>query len=131
MIGELECVIIDCPSPHKLAEFYRTLIGGEVNKPDPRWLIEPGWATLHTPSGLVFCFAEVADYQPPRWPDPDAPRQFHIDLKVPDLDEAGRQVIEAGGALLDDGGGTRRYRIFADPVGHPFCIIAIGRPPRG
>ena len=124
MIAELECVVVDCPDPRELAEFYRALLGGEVNRPDPRWRRDDDWSTLHTESGLVFAFARVADYRPPRWPDPDPPRQFHLDLRVTDLDEAQRKALEAGATLLDDGGGTRRYRVLADPVGHPFCLVA-------
>ena len=50
MIAELECVVLDCPHPRALAEFYQALLGGEVNKPDRRWGTSDSFATLHTAS---------------------------------------------------------------------------------
>ena len=96
MIAELECVVLDCPQPRALAEFYQALLGGEVNKPDRRWCTSAGLATLHTASGLVLTFQQAKDYRPPRWPDPAHPQQFHLDLSVSDLDEAERRVVGLG-----------------------------------
>ncbi|MFJ6755037.1 MULTISPECIES: VOC family protein [unclassified Streptomyces] len=123
MIAELQCVVLDCPDPQKLAEFYQSLLGGNVNQPDRRWAVGEDWATLHAPSGQVLAFQRAADHQPPRWPDPTRPQQFHLDLGVPDLDRAQEQVLAAGAALLDGGEGGRSWRIFADPAGHPFCLV--------
>lgn len=123
MIADLQCVVLDCPEPTELAEFYRALVGGAVNQEDRRWAVGDAWATLHTPSGLVLAFQRVADYTPPQWPDPTRPQQFHLDLGVPDLDRAQEQVLAAGARLLDDGSGERAWRIYADPAGHPFCLV--------
>lgn len=30
-------VVLDCPEPHALAEFYRGVLGGEVSSEDPDW----------------------------------------------------------------------------------------------
>jgi len=120
MIAELECVVLDCPDPRALAEFYQAVLGGEVNRRDRRWGVGASWATLHAGSGLVLAFQRARDYRPPRWPDPAYPQQFHLDLSVPDLDEAQRQVLALGATLLDD---SRGWRIFADPAGHPFCLL--------
>jgi glyoxalase superfamily protein len=123
MIGSLQCVVLDCPDPLKLAQFYRSLLGGTVNLPDPRWALSRSWATLHTGSGMVLAFQRAADYRPPRWPDPAQPQQFHLDIEVADLNQAHALVIEFGATLLDDGGGVRGWRVYADPAGHPFCLI--------
>jgi catechol 2,3-dioxygenase-like lactoylglutathione lyase family enzyme len=123
MIGNLQCVVLDCADVTELARFYQALLGGEVNRPDRRWSLDDGWATLHTGSGLVLAFQRVGDYRPPRWPDPDRPQQFHLDLAVENLDDAQRQALEAGAALLDAGDGQRNWRVFADPAGHPFCLV--------
>jgi len=121
MIAELECVVLDCPEPRTLAEFYQALLGGEVNKPDRRWGVADSFATLHTTAGLVLTFQRVLDYRPPRWPDPEHPQQFHLDLGVPDLDEGQRRVLKLGATLLKRD--RRGWRIFADPAGHPFCLL--------
>ncbi|WP_329424413.1 VOC family protein [Streptosporangium sp. NBC_01495] len=123
MIGNLQCVVLDCPDAPALARFYRSLLGGELNRPDPRWSLDDDWATLHTGSGLVLAFQGVREYRPPRWPDPARPQQFHLDIDVADLDRARRQVLQLGATLLDAGDGTRGWHIYADPAGHPFCLL--------
>ena len=123
MIGHLQCVVLDCPDAPGLAEFYRALLGGTVNRPDPRWSLDDGWATLHTGGGQVLAFQRVDDHQPPLWPDPGRPQQLHLDIGVEDLDRAHAQVMDLGARLVDDGGGTRSWRIYADPAGHPFCLV--------
>ncbi|MEV7234734.1 VOC family protein [Streptomyces sp. NPDC051020] len=129
MIAELQCVVLDCPDPVRLAEFYRSVLGGRVNEPDRRWALDENWSTLHTDAGLVLAFQRVADHRPPQWPDPARPQQFHLDFGVPDLDAAQAEVVAAGAAVLDDGSGggeadaERPWRIYADPAGHPFCLV--------
>jgi catechol 2,3-dioxygenase-like lactoylglutathione lyase family enzyme len=121
MIGTLQCVVLDCPDVRELARFYQALLGGLVDRPDPRWAVNDDFSTLHTDAGLVFAFQRVRDHQAPRWPDATRPQQFHLDLDVPDLDRAHEQVIALGATLLH--ADTRGWRIFADPAGHPFCLL--------
>ena len=123
MIADLQCVVLDCSRPAELAEFYHALLGGGVDQPDPRWALSDGWATLHTRAGLVLAFQRVADYRPPLWPDPARPQQFHMDFGVADLDQAQEQVLRMGATVLDDRGDGRTWRIYADPAGHPFCLV--------
>ncbi|MDH6629305.1 catechol 2,3-dioxygenase-like lactoylglutathione lyase family enzyme [Streptomyces sp. LBL] len=123
MIADLQCVVLDCADPRQLAEFYRSLLGGAVNQPDRRWALGDGWATLHAPSGLVLAFQRVADHRAPQWPDPDRPQQFHLDFGVTDLDRAQEDVLAAGATLLDGSSAGRDWHIYADPAGHPFCLV--------
>jgi hypothetical protein len=44
---------------------------------------------------------------------------MHVDVFVRDLDVAEQLVLEHGASKLLDGD---RYRVYADPVGHPFCL---------
>jgi hypothetical protein len=123
VIAKLQCLVLDCADVGELSRFYQSLLGGVVDKPDPRWSLSGGWATLHTEGGYVLAFQRVEDHQPPRWPDPAHPQQFHLDLAVEDLDQAQEDVLARGATLLDGGGGKRSWRIFADPAGHPFCLV--------
>jgi hypothetical protein len=123
VLGDLQCVVLDCPEVLQLARFYQGLLGGEVNRPDRRWAVGEDWATLHTPSGSVLAFQRAPDHRPPRWPDPERPQQFHLDIGVTDLDAAERTVLGLGATLLDTGDGARGWRIYADPAGHPFCLV--------
>jgi hypothetical protein len=88
---------------------------------------------------LAFC--GVQNYQPPRWPDPerDYPQQAHLDLIVDDLAAAEQLVLNLGGATLalkdESIPAAQRINkdvypinIYADPVGHPFCMMAEGSP---
>ena len=121
MIGKLQCVVLDCSDVLELARFYQSLLGGAVNQPDPKWAVSDDFSTLHTGSGMVFAFQRVEDYRPPRWPDSTYPQQFHLDVDVPDLEQAQEQVLGFGATLLHVD--TRGWRIFADPAGHPFCLL--------
>lgn len=121
MIGELQCVVIDCPDALRLAEFYREVLGGAVNHPDPRWTVNRDFATLHTPAGVVLAFQRAADYAPPSWPEGGRPQQFHLDIDVADLDRAQANILDLGATLLHTD--SRGWRIYADPAGHPFCLV--------
>jgi hypothetical protein len=116
----LECVVLDCPDPRELAAFYWSLLGGTINQPDPRWAVGDRWATLHTPTGQVLAFQAVDLYVPPRWPDPAHPQHFHLDFHVDALEQAHQSVLSLGGRLLKS---ARGWRVYADPAGHPFCLV--------
>jgi hypothetical protein len=53
VIGRVQCIVIDCPDAVELAQFYRALLGGEVNRPDPRWSTSEAFTTLHVDDGSI------------------------------------------------------------------------------
>lgn len=112
MIGRLHHVVVDCPRPAELAEFYSELIGLPVTYRSPDWVVIAG---NEQSSGIAFQLAP--DHQPPVWPDPARPQQFHLDVMVDDLDVARTAVVALGARAL---GGDH---VYADPAGHPFCLI--------
>lgn len=57
----------------------------------------------------------------PRWRDPTRPQQIHLDVTVGDLANAETVVLDHGASKLEDGDG---FRVYADPVGHPFCLYS-------
>jgi predicted enzyme related to lactoylglutathione lyase len=122
MIGSLQCVVLDCPDVLELAGFYQALVGGAVNQPDARWALDDDWATLHT-GDRVLAFQRAAGHKPPTWPEGERPQQFHLDVGVTDLDTAQEQVTALGARLLDPGPPERGWRVYADPAGHPFCLV--------
>jgi catechol 2,3-dioxygenase-like lactoylglutathione lyase family enzyme len=128
VLGKLQCAVLDCPDAMELAQFYRSLLGGAVNQPDPRWTVSSDFSTLHVDSGPVLAFQRVADHRAPRWPDPAYPQQSHLDVEVPDLDVAQAQVLAQGARLLH--ADPRGWRVFADPAGHPFCLLPAAASPR-
>ena len=42
---------------------------------------------------------------------------MHLDVMVEDVDAAGPRVLALGATKLD------RPGVYADPAGHPFCLI--------
>lgn len=121
MIGNVQSVVLDCADASGLARFYQAILGGVVNQPDARWTVDDDFTTLHTAAGLVLTFQRVADYQPPQWPDTSRPQQLHLDIEVKDPVAARQRVIELGATVLDPG--THGWWIYADPAGHPFCLL--------
>ncbi|MET9225959.1 VOC family protein [Lentzea sp. NPDC003310] len=113
-IGELYDVVIDCPDPDALAGFYRQVIGGEIADSDGHW------TTLVIPGGRRVSFQRVEDYSPPRWPGQEHPQQIHLDVLVADLEAAEPGVLGLGATLLKTYAG---FRVYADPAGHPFCLV--------
>ena len=113
MIGRRHHVVIDCPDPAALAGFYSELIGLPVTYSSPGWVVV---AEDDTSSGFAFQLAP--DHQPPLWPDPSRPQQFHLDVMVDDLAEAEPLVLALGARRLPHGD-----HVYVDPAGHPFCLI--------
>lgn len=113
MIGRLHHIVVDCPDPAALAAFYAELLGLSITYESDDWVViadrDPG-------SGIAFQLAP--DHQPPRWPDPNHPQQFHLDVMVDDLGNADAAARRLGARPLPTGD-----HVYADPAGHPFCLI--------
>jgi catechol 2,3-dioxygenase-like lactoylglutathione lyase family enzyme len=122
-IGRLDVVAIDCPDPHMLADFYRSIIGGRiVENPD-----YGGWVELHTDDGRL-AFQKIDGHRPPTWPEGDVPQQAHVDVDVDDLDAAEPAALELGARKADHQPSPDNFRVFVDPAGHPFCLVRAQAP---
>ncbi len=51
------------------------------------------------------------------------PQQLHLDVEVDDADEAELAVLALGATRLPDPSDAEDFRVFADPAGHPFCLV--------
>lgn len=116
MIGQWHGLVIDCPDPRALAGFYEELLGMTRVQDDGDWVVI-GYAADKT--GVAF--QRVDDYRAPLWPQPTHPQQMHLDVRVDDLATADDRVRDLGARPLEGGGD--RFRVYADPVGHPFCLV--------
>lgn len=112
-VGRAHHVIYDCPDPMALAEFYSRLLGLPITYPSSDFVVVSRDAQT---SG--FAFQRVADHRPPAWPDPERPQQVHLDVMVDDPAIADERVRALGARPLEAGSG-----VYADPAGHPFCLI--------
>jgi len=108
-------VCVDCPDGAALARFYAPLLGMEVT-----W--EGAEGTMISADGQpAVIFQQVPAYHPPRWPDPTCPQQLHLDIEVTDIESAEERTLALGATRLPGGGAD--FRVYADPVGHPFCLV--------
>ena len=105
-------MVIDCPDPAALAAFYSGLLGLPVTYQSDDFAVV---AVSDRSSGLAFQLAP--DHRPPTWPDPAVPQQSHLDVMVEDPAAAGPRVLALGAVKLDGD------NVYADPAGHPFCLI--------
>lgn len=114
-VMDLFAVTIDAPDASALARFYGELTGMDVAYDGPE-------GAMLAADGRYVMFQQIGDdYRAPRWPDPAHPQQAHLDLAVRDMDAAEAEAIKLGATRLEGGG--ERFRVFADPAGHPFCFV--------
>lgn len=134
----LRQTVIDTTDVRGLAEFYRQLLGVRYRQgdeppapgePDPRG---SDWLVLVDASDLpMLAFQQVSELPEASWPsNTPHPQQLHLDLTVPsaaDLEEQHTRALALGARLrfdrFDDP--DEPLRVYADPSGHPFCIIAM------
>jgi catechol-2,3-dioxygenase len=116
MIARPRSIVLDCPDPQVLAEFYSELLGLPITYRDEDW-----W-TIGSNPGWKLAFQLAPDHVAPSWPDPERPQQFHLDVTVDadSIEDAEAQVIALGARRLEPGGPD--FRVYADPAGHPFCL---------
>jgi catechol 2,3-dioxygenase-like lactoylglutathione lyase family enzyme len=112
MTGRLHHVVLDCPDPRALAGFYSGLLGDPITYASDDWVVV---STSSQASGLAF--QRVLDHRAPTWPDPVVPQQFHLDVMVEDVAAATSWVLLLGATKLSG------EDVFADPAGHPFCLV--------
>jgi catechol 2,3-dioxygenase-like lactoylglutathione lyase family enzyme len=110
--GRLHHLILDAADIEAEAEFWSALLSQPVTYRSDDFVVV---ASDDRTSGLAFQLAP--DHQAPTWPDAAVPQQMHLDVMVDDLDEGDAEVLALGARPL---GGDY---VYADPAGHPFCLI--------
>lgn len=120
-IATYSLTALDCPDPLALALFYSRLTGWPLADNS-----RPSWAELD-PGGpgatLAFQLVEDGEFRPPEWPGQEHPQRMHFDFDVPDLDEGERAVLEIGARKHPVQPAPDSFRVFTDPIGHPFCLV--------
>jgi enamine deaminase RidA (YjgF/YER057c/UK114 family) len=118
MIGRLHGIVVDCENPHSLASFYEILLSMQRVQDEPDWVV-----IGDAPGRPGIAFARIPNYRPPTWPEGDRPQYRHFDVRVEDLALAEASVLEIGATKLPGGGES--FRVYADPAGHPFCLVKL------
>lgn len=120
-IATFRVFALDCPDPSELARFYSRITGWPVAaRPDDDWVeLDPGG----TAPTLAFQKISEGGYRPPDWPGREHPQRAHADFMVPDLDAGEAAVLELGARKHDVQPAPESFRVFLDPIGHPFCLV--------
>ncbi len=113
-VGRLHHVVLDARDPHALARFWSAVLGRPVTYTSEDWVVV---ATGEHRSGMAFQLAP--DHEPPVWRDAARPQQVHHDVMVDDVAAAEPMVEALGATRLPSADGS----VWADPAGHPFCLI--------
>ncbi|MBC2907962.1 VOC family protein [Streptomyces cupreus] len=128
-VARFRSVVIDCPEPLALAEFYAAIVGGTPQVQEEDWVI------LEAPGVPRLAFNQEPGFRPPAWPrEGGSAQQFHLDLDAgstwEEVDAAEKWVLELGARLLrrERDPVEEDFRVFADPAGHPFCLCRIDHP---
>ncbi len=118
----LRLTALDCPDPLALADFYSQLTGLAV---EPLGDFSPDdvtWIELLNGDAPTLAFQKVDNYVAPGWPVSPVPQQLHLDFVVDDLDAAEVHALAIGAHKHGVQPGTT-FRVYLDPVGHPFCFV--------
>jgi catechol 2,3-dioxygenase-like lactoylglutathione lyase family enzyme len=117
MIGRLETVVLDTRDPRKLAEFYVQVLDAKIVDDTADWV------TIADDAGRRLSFQTSPEHVPPRFPDPAGSQQFHLDIRVDDVEQAQRRILGLGATRVPDAKEDNTFRVFRDPAGHTFCLV--------
>jgi hypothetical protein len=117
-----QLVGLDCPDPLTLADFYSQLTGLAVEPLGDFAPEDVEWIELDNGDHPNIAFQKVSNYVAPTWPVGPVPQQLHLDFIVDDLDAGEQHVLSIGGTKHEVQPGAT-FRVYLDPVGHPFCLV--------
>ena len=126
-LPRLQLTALDCPDPIALAQFYSALTGLEV---EPLGDFKPEdvqWIELLNGAAPTLAFQKVPAFVAPTWPEGAVPQQVHLDFTVEDLDLGEAHALASGATKAPYQPGTS-FRVYLDPVGHPFCLVQRSNP---
>jgi catechol 2,3-dioxygenase-like lactoylglutathione lyase family enzyme len=115
----ISATVLGASDPPALGAFYSRLLGWNMVKNDPEWVM------VKPPSGGTgLSFQLETEYVPPVWPSAPGQQQMmsHLDIAVADLDAGVAWALEVG-ATLAEFQPQERVRVMLDPAGHPFCLF--------
>ena len=113
--ASLALITLDAEDPAALATFYSQVLGWEVLHSEAEYaMIGDG--------SINIGFGKVPGYAAPGWPAESAPKRYHLDFYVDDLEQAEQQVLALGATKPTEQPNPSRWRVLLDPGGHPFDI---------
>lgn len=109
-------IVLDARDVPVVSEFWSALLDWPTERLSDHWI-------SMTDGTIKLAVQSAPDHEPPDWPDPQRSQQVHIDIPVPDIEEAEALVLRLGGVkLAERPEEVPAFRIYADPAGHTFCL---------
>lgn len=115
-LASLYMVNLDCADPRAMAGFYSALLGWEMPYCEDEY-------SMVSDGTISIGFGRIDDYVPPRWPDDEHAKQYHLDLRAPDVSMAEVASMKLGATVPEFQPGGDRWRVLLDPEGRPFCLM--------
>lgn len=113
--ASLAMINLDAEDPAAEAAFYSRVLGWELlHTSDDYAMIGDGSTSIG--------WGRVPGYSGPGWPAEAAPKRYHLDFYVDDLDKAEEQALALGATKPSDQPNPDRWRVLLDPGGQPFDI---------
>jgi predicted enzyme related to lactoylglutathione lyase len=114
--------VLECVDPAPLARFWSEVLDRTIVQRDDDW-----WALERHGGEARMCFQVSEGYVAPPWPGEHGEQQVHLDLTVDDLAAARATVLGLGARqlsdVIDEDDDMGEWQVFADPAGHPFCLV--------
>ncbi|MBI4086733.1 VOC family protein [Candidatus Kaiserbacteria bacterium] len=112
-VGYCHEIVIDCAEPRALAEFWRGMLGGEIDATN-------NWVALVGGGGIgKLAFQRVPEGK-------SVKNRMHIDVEVTDLAEATVRAVALGataqGDVFHEPPGS--FQVLLDPEGNEFCLVS-------
>jgi predicted enzyme related to lactoylglutathione lyase len=113
--ASMAMINLDADDPAAQAAFYSQVLGWEVQHSAAEYaMIGDG--------SISIGFGRVPGYSGPGWPKEVAPKRYHLDFYVDDLDDAEQRALALGATKPDDQPNPERWRVLLDPGGQPFDL---------
>ncbi len=124
MTSKFTELAIDCAEPKRLAEFWCSVLGYEVQDEEPGVVaigspLVPEGKMRAGPVPPVLTFARVPEGKTVK-------NRLHLDVNPTDSeqDDEVRRLLDLGARYVDVGQGDVSWVVLADPEGNEFCVLA-------
>jgi hypothetical protein len=107
---------IDCEDPHRLAEFWRQVLGYDEREREDDLVVIAG----PPGTGPFLVFARVPERKAVK-------NRLHVDLSATDQDQPAEleRLLSLGARPVDVGQtGEESWHVLADPEGNEFCLLS-------
>ena len=114
-----QVVVFDAADLEPESTFWAGVLDGTVDAEDE-------WHMVMVDGAPKIGVQLAPDHVPPDWPDGEPKQQIHLDLWIEDFPSFHERVMSLGAKVLKEAEPDEEaesVQIYADPAGHPFCLV--------